>query len=210
MTTTEQISQTVQNGQADEVVRLIEMALNEGIEIQTILNQGLIQGMAIIGKKFKEGEIFIPEVLIAARAMTKGIGRLEPLLIQGGIEPRGTILLGTVKDDLHDIGKNLVAVMFKGAGFRVIDLGVNVPKEKFVAAAREYRPDVIGLSALLTTTMINMEGIIRALRENDVTIPVIIGGAPVTAEYARSIQADLFARSAVEGVDLVLNHLGAA
>ena len=204
MSVLEKISENLQIGNANGVLELIEKSIEEGLPIEDILNNGLIKGMSVVGRKFKDGEIFIPEVLIAARAMTKGIERLEPLLIESGVEPRGKLLIGTVQDDLHDIGKNLVSVMFRGAGFQVVDLGVNITVDRFVEEAKKHTPDVIGLSALLTTTMVNMEGIVKALRENGNKSIIIIGGAPVTEEYARLINADLYARTAVEGVDKAL------
>jgi len=203
----DKIAVTLEDGDAETVLKLVDSALQDGIAVQTILNEGLIKGMTSVGRKFRDGEIFIPEVLIAARAMTRGISRLEPLFAQSGVKTRGKLIIGTVQDDLHDIGKNLVAIMFKGAGFEVIDLGVNVAAEKFLAAARQHQPDIIGLSALLTTTMVSMGTIIKKLREAGVRTPVIVGGAPVSEEYANSIQADLFARNAMEGVDKVLQYL---
>ena len=200
----EKISENLQIGNANGVLELIEKSIEEGLPTEDILNNGLIKGMSVVGGKFKDGEIFIPEVLIAARAMTKGIERLEPLLIESGVEPKGKLLIGTVQDDLHDIGKNLVSVMFRGAGFQVVDLGVNITVDRFVEEAKKHTPDVIGLSALLTTTMVNMEGIVKALRENGNKSIIIIGGAPVTEEYAKLINADLYARTAVEGVDKAL------
>ncbi len=202
-----EIAENLEAGNADELCELVEQGLDEGLAAEQILNEGLICGMNVVGQKFKEGEIFIPEVLIAARAMTRCIARLEPLLMQSGVKSKGKLLIGTVKDDLHDIGKNLVAIMFKGAGFEVIDLGVNVSAEKFAEAARKHQPDVIGLSALLTTTMVNMDGIIRHLRAVGCQSVIMIGGAPVSEEYARSIQADLYARNAVEGVEKALQAL---
>ncbi|MBL7135911.1 MAG: B12-binding domain-containing protein, partial [Candidatus Marinimicrobia bacterium] len=157
MSVLEKISENLQIGKANGVLELIEKSIEEGLPTEDILNNGLIKGMSVVGRKFKDGEIFIPEVLIAARAMTKGIERLEPLLIESGIEPKGKLLIGTVQDDLHDIGKNLVSVMFRGAGFQVVDLGVNITVDRFVEEAKKHTPDVIGLSALLTTTMVNME-----------------------------------------------------
>ena len=204
MSVLEKISENLQIGKANSVLELIEKAIEEGLKTEDILNNGLIKGMSVVGRKFKDGEIFIPEVLIAARAMTKGIERLEPLLIKSGVEPKGKLLIGTVQDDLHDIGKNLVSVMFRGAGFQVVDLGVNITVDRFVEEAKKHTPDVIGLSALLTTTMVNMEGIVKALRENGNKSIIIIGGAPVTEEYAKLISADLYARTAVEGVDKAL------
>lgn len=200
-----EISESLQVGKAEEVVELIEKALGEGESCSDILNNGLMKGMSVVGGKFKNGKIFIPEVLIAARAMTKGIERLGPLLLDSDIKPVGKMLIGTVHGDLHDIGKNLVSIMFRGAGFEVIDLGVNVSTDDFVEKAKMHNPDVIGLSALLTTTMVNMESVIQTLRENGIKSIIIIGGAPVTENFADSINADLFARNAVEGVDKVLN-----
>lgn len=207
MSVLEKISENLQIGKANSVLELIEKAIEEGLPTEDILNNGLVKGMSVVGRKFKDGEIFIPEVLIAARAMTKGIERLEPLLIKSGVEPKGKLLIGTVQDDLHDIGKNLVSIMFRGAGFQVIDLGVNITVDRFVEEAEKHTPDVIGLSALLTTTMVNMEGIVKALRENGNKSIIIIGGAPVTEEYAKLISADLYAHNAVEGVDKVLDLL---
>ena len=200
-----EISENLQVGKAEEVVELIGKALSEGESCSDILNTGLMKGMSVVGDKFKNGKIFIPEVLIAARAMTKGIERLGPLLLDSDIKPVGKMLIGTVHGDLHDIGKNLVSIMFRGAGFEVIDLGVNVSTDDFVEKAKRHNPDVIGLSALLTTTMVNMESVIQTLRENGIKSIIIIGGAPVTENFADSINADLFARNAVEGVDKVLN-----
>lgn len=200
----EKISENLQEGNAVEVVSLIQEALEKGFSVDDILNNGLIKGMSIIGVKFKNGEVFIPEVLIAARAMSKGIEILEPLFLKSGISSKGKFMIGTVQDDLHDIGKNLVAIMFKGAGFEVIDLGVNVSADKFVVEAKKHHPDVIGLSALLTTTMVNMEDIIRKLRENGIQSIIIVGGAPISEEFAKSIHADYFAKNAVEGVDKIL------
>jgi len=202
-----EIAVNLEAGDAEEVLNLVEQSLSAGISAEKILNEGLIHGMTIVGQKFKEGEIFIPEVLIAARAMTRSITHLEPLLAQSGVKAKGKLLIGTVKDDLHDIGKNLVAIMFKGAGFEVIDLGVNVSAERFVEEARKHQPDVIGLSALLTTTMVNMDNIVRQLRTSGCPALIIVGGAPVSEEYAASIQADFYAHNAVEGVDKVLGAI---
>jgi len=199
----DKISEALQGGQSDKVVELVDQALKKGENAEDILNKGLIQGMSVIGKQFKDGEIFIPEVLIAARAMNQGIERLEPELIKSGVKSKGKLLIGTVKDDLHDIGKNLVSIMFKGSGFEVIDLGTNVDAEKFVEAAKKHKPQVIGLSALLTTTMVNMEAIVQALKDAEIKAYIMIGGAPVTAEFAQSIKAE-YAENAVEGVDKAL------
>lgn len=207
MTILTKISDELLNGDSEKLVSQIEEALDEGLSANEILNDGLIKGMSVVGALFKNGEVFIPEVLIAARAMAKGIERLEPLILKSGIPPKGKVMIGTVQDDLHDIGKNLVAIMFKGAGFEVIDLGVNVSAEKFVLEARKHQPDVIGLSALLTTTMMNMEKIVQSLKENGIRSIIIVGGAPVSEEYATSIHADFFAKNAVEGVEKVLTAM---
>ncbi|MCK9483097.1 MAG: corrinoid protein [Candidatus Marinimicrobia bacterium] len=201
------IAASLESGNPMELMNLVEKAIQEGIAAEEILNEGLIRGMAVIGQKFKDGEVFIPEVLIAAHAMTHAITRLEPLLAQSGVKAKGKLLIGTIKNDLHDIGKNLVAIMFKGAGFEVIDLGVDVSAERFVEAARQHQPDVIGLSALLTTTMVNMGSIIGQLRNNGCSALIIVGGAPVTAEFAVEVKADLYAQNAVEGVDKVLSAI---
>jgi len=204
----ELISQALQKGKADEVKELVSKALEEGNDPKEVLEQGLIAGMGIIGAKFKKNEVYIPEVLIAARAMHAGMSILEPLLVAAGVKMAGKLAIGTVKGDLHDIGKNLVGMMFKGAGFDVIDLGVDVTAEKFVAAADDDGADLIGLSALLTTTMTSMKGVIEALKEKGLASRVIIGGAPVTKEYADEIQAHGYAADAASAVELGKTLLG--
>lgn len=203
----ELISQALQKGKADEVKELVSKALEEGNDPKEVLEESLIAGMGIIGAKFKRNEVYIPEVLIAARAMHAGMSILEPLLVAAGVKMAGKLAIGTVKGDLHDIGKNLVGMMFKGAGFNIIDLGVDVPAEKFVAAADEGA-DLIGLSALLTTTMTSMKGVIEALKEKDFASRVIIGGAPVTKEYADEIEAHGYAADAASAVELGKTLLG--
>ena len=169
-----------------------------------ILSEGLIAGMDVVGKKFKANEMYIPEVLIAARAMHAAMDILKPLLAETGAPTKGIAVIGTVQGDLHDIGKNLVSMMLEGAGFTVVDAGVDVPSEKFIEAAKENKADIVGLSALLTTTMTSMKEIIVALRKDPATkdIKVIIGGAPLTQEYADSIGADGFAPDASSAVDI--------
>ena len=169
-----------------------------------ILSEGLIAGMSVVGKKFKANEMYIPEVLIAARAMHAAMDILKPLLAQTGASTKGIAIIGTVQGDLHDIGKNLVSMMLEGAGFTVVDIGVDIPAEKFVEAAKENKADIIGLSALLTTTMPAMKEIIEAVRKDPVTknVKVIIGGAPLTQEYADSIGADGYAADASSAVDI--------
>jgi len=199
------IAKKLIDGNANDVVELINEALGNGLKADTILNDGLLEGMAVIGKRFKEGSVYIPEVLIAARAMNRGLEILDPLLAEEGAEPRGKLLIGTVQGDLHDIGKNLVSILFRGAGFQIIDLGTNITPAVFVEKAKEHKPDVIGLSALLTTTMINMGATIKVLRDQDISAPVIVGGAPLTQEFADSIGADMFASSASDGIEKVLS-----
>jgi 5-methyltetrahydrofolate--homocysteine methyltransferase len=181
----------------------VQTAIDAGLPPGQIMNEGMIAAMAEVGRLFEEGEYFVPEMLIAARAMKAGLELIQPLLIDSGIEPVGKVAVGTVKGDLHDIGKNLVAMMMEGAGFEIMDLGTDVPPEKFVEAA-ESGADLIGLSALLTTTMPSMEATIKALVESGLRdqVKVIVGGAPVTAEYAEKIGADGYAPDASQAASL--------
>lgn len=197
------ISEALQRGEAEKVAELVQLALAEHQSPKEILDNGLIEGMNIIGIKFKEHEIFLPEVLIAARAMYAGMDLLNPLLAQTGVRKIGKVVLGTVKGDLHDIGKNLVKMMLEGAGFEVIDLGVDVSSEKFVAAVEEHHPDILGMSALLTTTMVFMPEVVNSLRSTDLgeRVKIIIGGAPVTQHYADQIGADGYAPDAATAVE---------
>jgi len=190
-------------GKKDEVEKLVDQALSSGLSAAAILNQGLIVGMERLGIMFKNNEVFIPEVLVAARAMNAGMAKLEPLLIKEGIKPKGSVVIGTVKGDLHDIGKNIVAMMFKGAGYRIIDLGIDVSPERYVATAKENQASVIALSALLTTTMIQMKNVVAAVQAAGLGIPVIIGGAPVTRDYAAEIKAQGYAPDAASAVEEV-------
>ena len=191
---TSQICELLQKGRVKDVKRLVEEALEAGMDPKVILNEGLIEGMSIVGAKFKENEIFVPEVLVAARAMTAGLSVLEPKLVEVGNEPLGKAVIGTVKGDLHDIGKNLVAVMLKGAGFDVVDLGTDVAPEDYIAKAEEVGADIIAMSALLTTTMPEMREVIEVLEEKGLRDKyiVMVGGAPVTENYAEKIGADYF------------------
>jgi 5-methyltetrahydrofolate--homocysteine methyltransferase len=200
----ETIYKDVIAGQAQEVEQGVQEALDQGIEADVILNGSLIPAMGEVGKRFEEGEFFVPEMLIAARAMKAGLVILKPYLVDSGVESAGIVAIGTVQGDLHDIGKNLVAVMLEGAGFEVRDLGVDVPPETFVDAANNGA-QVIGLSALLTTTMPKMVQTIQALREANVLnkVSVIIGGAPVTESYAQQIGADAFAPDASSATRVV-------
>jgi 5-methyltetrahydrofolate--homocysteine methyltransferase len=205
------MADAVERGDQKAAVEAVEKALDEGMEPETILNDGLIAGMSSIGIKFKNNEVFIPEVLIAARAMGGAMEVLEPKLVETGVQPRGRVVIGTVKQDLHDIGKNLVAMMLKGGGFRVTDMGVDVGPEKFVEAVKKEEPQIVAMSALLTTTMPNMKAVIDALKEAGLdSVKVIIGGAPVTQDFADKIGADGYAPDAGSAVDLAASLIGAA
>ena len=184
--------------------------MDEGMAAGDVLSGGLIPGMDEVGRDFKAGELFVPEVLIAARAMHAGMDILKPLLAESGIPSAGTCVIGTVKGDLHDIGKNLVRMMVEGAGFTTIDIGTDVSGEGFVEAVREHKPDVIGMSALLTTTMVNMKSTIETLEEAGVrdSVKIMIGGAPVTQAFSDEIGADGYAPDAASAVDLVRELIG--
>lgn len=196
-------------GDAKKTEEMVDKAIKENIKIEKILNEGLIAGMMVVGEKFKNNEYYVPEVLIAARAMHKGMNLIEPLIVQSGIKPIAKLAIGTVKGDLHDIGKNLVVMMWKGAGFEVEDLGIDVPPEKFIEAINNGA-QVIGMSALLTTTMVSMKEAIEKIKEAGLRdrVKIIIGGAPVTQEYADEIGADAYAPDAASGVDKVKQLLG--
>ncbi len=198
------LAEAVIAGNRDETVRLTQAAVDEGVDVQDIINQGLIAGMNVVGEKFKNNEFYVPEVLIAARAMHAGMDVIKPLIAESDIQPRGKIVIGTVKGDLHDIGKNLVKMMLEGGGYEVIDLEVDVPPEKFVEAVNEQAPQILALSALLTTTMPAMKDTIDALSDAGVRdkVKVMIGGAPVTQSYADEIGADGYAPDAASAVDL--------
>jgi 5-methyltetrahydrofolate--homocysteine methyltransferase len=191
-------------GEADEVAELVQSALDKGMSPNEVLQGGLIAGMDQVGKDFKAGELFVPEVLIAARAMHAGMNVLRPLLATSGAPSAGKMVIGTVKGDLHDIGKNLVKMMVEGAGFEVVDLGTDVAPDKFVAAVREHQPQLLGMSALLTTTMTGMKTTVEALQEAGVrsSVKVMIGGAPVTDAFAKQIGADAYAPDAASAVDV--------
>jgi 5-methyltetrahydrofolate--homocysteine methyltransferase len=197
------ISEALQSGKAEKVRELVKQALNEDIIPKKILEEGLIRGMSIIGEKFKKNEVYVPEVLIAARAMHAGMDVLKPKLIETGVKNLGKVVMGTVTGDLHDIGKNLVKMMLEGAGFEVIDLGVDVSVEKFVEAVKEHQPNIIGMSALLTTTMVNMPEVIKALEVAGLRdkVKIMIGGAPITQNYSEQIGADGYSPDAASAVD---------
>jgi len=198
-----ELSEALFRGDIFKVKELIQEALREKIEPKEILEQGLIKGMGVVGIKFKNNEIFLPEVLLASRAMYGGMELLQPKLIKSGVKAIGKVIIGTAKGDLHDIGKNLVAMMLKGGGFKVIDLGKDVSPEKFLKATQEHQPDILGISALLTTTMIGMVDVITALERVGLRdkVKIIIGGAPVTQEFADEIGAEGYAPDAASAVD---------
>ncbi len=206
------LAEDLYNGDAESVAALTQKALDDGLTPAEVLENGLIAGMNAVGKDFRDGILFVPEVLIAARAMHAGMRVLKPLLAESEIPATGRLVIGTVKGDLHDIGKNLVAMMMEGAGFEVHDLGVDVPAKEFVAAVKTKQPDVVGLSALLTTTMVEMKGVIEALRQAGLRnqIKVIVGGAPVTQKYAAEIGADGYAANASTAVEKAKDLLGIA
>ena len=200
----EQISTAVIEGSLDEIEDLTDDALDEGLSAEEILNKGLMPGMDYVGVEFRAGNMFVPEVLRSARAMQTSMDILRPLLIESGVKMIGKVLLGTVKGDLHDIGKNLVGMMCEGAGFEVKDIGKDVAPEAFVKAVQEFEPDIVGMSALLTTTMRAMESTIKVLKEAGVRdkVKIMVGGAPVTQAFADQIGADGYASNAASAADL--------
>lgn len=200
----EEISEFLQKGRAKNVKALVQQALDENMDPKVILNEGLLSGMMIVGEKFKKNEVFVPEVLVAARAMNAGITILEPKLVEVGNEPVGKAVIGTVKGDLHDIGKNLVTMMFKGAGFEVYDIGIDVDSQAFIDKAEEVGADVIAMSALLTTTMPNMKTVIEMLEEQGVREKyiVMVGGAPVNESFAEQIGADFYTPDAATAAEV--------
>lgn len=200
-----QISENLQGGFDEIVVKLTKDAVEKQIPPNEILDNGLIAGMNIVGEKFKNHEIFLPDVLLAARAMNGAMEVLKPLLIKGGIPIKGKVVIGSVKNDLHDIGKNLVGILLKGAGFEVIDLGNDVPAERFISVAREENADVIGMSALLTTTMPVMRKVVDMAKDEGLygKIKIMVGGAPVSKEYALEIGADAYSYDGANAVETV-------
>jgi 5-methyltetrahydrofolate--homocysteine methyltransferase len=204
----EKFYEALSAGKMDEVKNLTQEALNRGEKAEDILSQGLIKAMDQIGVKFKNNEIYIPEVLIAARAMHAGLGVLKPILAKATTSTMAKIVLGTVKGDLHDIGKNLVGMMLEGGGFEVVDIGIDAPPEKFIQAAKEHGAKIIGMSALLTTTMMQMKATIEMVKSSGMGVKMIVGGAPLTAEFARQIGADGYAADAASAVGKVKELLG--
>jgi 5-methyltetrahydrofolate--homocysteine methyltransferase len=211
MNTLETLTQAVIAGRRKDALALTQQALGEGVAPADIVDRALVPAMSEVGERFKKNEIFVPEMLVAARAMKEAMGLLEPKLVAAGIVPKFTALIGTVQGDLHDIGKNLVAMMWKGANFKVVDLGTNVAPAAFVAAIREHKPQLVGLSALLTTTMPAMLETVKAIRASGLPpVKVVVGGAPITQQFAEEIGADGFAPDAGTAVDRARELVGAA
>ncbi|MBI5818954.1 MAG: corrinoid protein [Verrucomicrobia bacterium] len=203
MTDLQKLAEAVEKGNRNEATRLVKALLETGMAPLDVVEQALVPAMGIVGEKFKVSQIFVPEMLIAARAMKECMAILEPLLVKAGIKPKYTAVIGTVQGDLHDIGKNLVAMMWKGANFAVVDLGTNVTPEKFVAAVKEHGAQIVGLSALLTTTMPAMKTTVKELRAAGMhDVKVVIGGAPITQEFANEIGADGYGADAATAVDV--------
>jgi len=203
------IAKSLMDGDDKAIVEEVNQAIEEGVPTTQILDDGLIAGMNVVGKRFKNHEMFLPEVLLSARAMTAGVAILKPLLIAEDVPSRGKVVLGSVKGDLHDIGKNLVGIMLEGAGFEVVDMGIDVPPEKFVEAAVTEEAGVIGLSSLLTTTMDIMRGVVDLVGEKGLSdrIKIIVGGAPLSEEFAQSIGAQGYAYDAANAVEKVISLL---
>lgn len=199
----QQIQDDLYDGLADAVVAGTRELLQRGMTPYEVLTQALVAGMDVVGVDFREGVLFVPEVLMAAKAMKGGMEILRPLLAETGAPQMGTMIIGTVKGDIHDIGKNLVAMMMEGAGFKVVNLGINVDAEAFLAAVREHQPEILGMSALLTTTMPYMGVVIKALKESDLRqqLVVLVGGAPLNAAFAEEIEADAYCRDAAVAVE---------
>ncbi len=197
----EQLKEFVKTGKAKETAERVQTLIDEGKEPEAIMKEGLIPAMDEVGDLFQKGEYFVPEMLVAARAMQQGLEVIKPKLVASGIEPIGKVVVGTVKGDLHDIGKNLVVMALEGAGFEVIDLGTDVPPEKFVEAIKQHGPHVVGMSALLTTTMLAMKDTIKAIEDAGVRdkVKIMIGGAPIRQEYCDEISADFYGADSTAG-----------
>ena len=206
----EKMSDGVISGNVDEVIEMTQEAIDEGAEPKEIIQKGLIAGMKVVGQRFKDGDMFVPEVMMAAKAMKSGVELVNPLLAEGETSSEGKVVLGTVSGDLHDIGKNLVGMMMESASLDVVDLGVDVAPEEFVAAVKEYEPDVVGMSALLTTTMLEMQNTIELLEEEGLrdSLKIVVGGAPVTPDFAEEIGADGWSPHAVSAKDKALELIG--
>jgi len=200
----EQMHNDLYDGMRDEVVAGTRILLDRGFPANKVLDDALVAGMKIVGVDFRDGILFVPEVLLAANAMKAGMAVLRPLLAETGAEPVGKVVIGTVKGDIHDIGKNLVGMMFEGAGFEVVDIGINSDAEKFIAALEEHKPDILGMSALLTTTMPYMKVVIQALVDRGMRddLIVLVGGAPLNEEFGRAVGADAYCRDAGVAADI--------
>jgi methylmalonyl-CoA mutase cobalamin-binding domain/chain len=200
---TEQVHDDLYNGLKNEVEEATHIFLKRGWSAEKVLTDALVEGMRIVGVDFRDGILFVPEVLLAANSMKAGMEILRPLLAETGVEPIGKIVIGTVKGDIHDIGKNLVGMMLEGAGFEVVDLGINNPVEKYLAALEEHQPDILGMSALLTTTMPYMKVVIDTLKQKGLRdkYTVLVGGAPLNEEFAKAVGADAYCRDAAIGVE---------
>jgi len=211
MSKIESLKQSVINGKRKEVEPLVNELLAEGMNPKKIVEEGLVPAMAIVGERYKNNEIFVPEMLVAARAMKAALAILEPMLVKAGIKPKYKAIIGTVEGDLHDIGKNLVAMMLRGADMDVIDLGVNVSADKFIEALDQHSPQLVGLSGLLTTTMPSMKNTVDAIRRSPKgNVKIMIGGAPITQQFANEIGADGYSQDAASAVDTALQLLGSS
>lgn len=210
MSVLEDLKESVINGNEKKVIEYTQKALDEGVDLEKILNDGFIPGMDVVGSKFQANEIYVPEMLISAKAMKAGMKILEPLLTEAGVEPIGKVVIGTVKGDLHDIGKNLVAMMLEGGGFDVVDAGVDVTPQKFMDLVKENKPDILGLSALLTTTMSEIKNVIDSFKENGLRddIQIMVGGAPLNEDYAKEVGADGYSPDAASAVLVAKKLLG--
>ena len=197
-----ELTAAIERGDRSIANATTQAAIDDGLDPQTIL-AAMTAAMEVVGGRFQRNEIYVPEMLISARAMKESTALLEPILVRAGIRPEHTAVIGTVQGDLHDIGKNLVGMMWRSANVEVIDLGTNVPAERFVAAAKEHDADVVGVSALLTTTMVGMKSVVEAVRAANLDVKVVIGGAPVTQEFADQIGADAYAADAGSAVDVI-------
>jgi len=204
------IAENLIAGKVDDVAKQVQEAVDGGANAQEVMEKGLLAGMDVVGQRFKSGEMFIPEVLRAAKSMHAGMEILRPLLADSDAKGAGTLVLGTVEGDLHDIGKNLVGMMFEGAGFQVVNLGIDLKPQVFVDAVKEHNPELLGMSALLTTTMPKMGETINALKEAGLRdkVKILVGGAPVTAEFAEEIGADVYAANAASSVDKAKSVMG--
>ena len=206
----DEISELLQKGRAPLVKEAVQKAVDEGLGAEEILNGGLMAGMGIIGTKFKNNEVYVPEVLVAARAMNAGITVLQPLLAKGDVKSHGTVVLGTVKGDMHDIGKNLVKIMMEGKGLKVIDMGVDVAPEQFVKQAKESGAQIVACSSLLTTTMTEMKNVVDAVKAESLNVKVMVGGAPVNDAYCQSIGADKYAPDAASAAEVAIELCAAS